>query len=66
MFIDAGTGGPHFGSLSLPHEQWKKMIVVDVVEFNREPGTLRKFDVTEIPEGSYENMHTWPVSQPPP
>jgi len=40
------------------------MIVVDVVEFNAEPGTLRKFDVTEIPKGSYENMHTWPVSQP--
>ncbi|MDI6702576.1 coenzyme F420-reducing hydrogenase, FrhD protein [Methanothermobacter wolfeii] len=63
MFIDAGTGGPHF-VFSLPHEQWKKMIVVDVVEFNAEPGTLRKFDVTEIPKGSYENMHTWPVSQP--
>jgi coenzyme F420 hydrogenase subunit delta len=63
MFIDAGTGGPHF-VFSLPHEEWKKMIVVDVVEFNAEPGTLRKFDVTEIPKGSYENMHTWPVSQP--
>ncbi|HOQ18816.1 coenzyme F420-reducing hydrogenase, FrhD protein [Methanothermobacter thermautotrophicus] len=63
MFIDAGTGGPHF-VFSLPHEEWKKMIVVDVVEFNAEPGTLRKFDVTEIPKGSYENLHTWPVSQP--
>lgn len=36
MFIDAGTGGPHF-VFSLPHEEWKKMIVVDVVEFNAEP-----------------------------
>ena len=63
MFIDAGTGGPHF-VFSLPHESWKKMIVVDIVEFKAEPGTLRKFDVDEIPKGSYENMHSWPVNQP--
>lgn len=63
MFIDAGTGGPHF-VFSLPHESWKKMIVVDVVEYKAEPGELRKFDVTEIPKGSYENMHSWPVNQP--
>ncbi len=63
MFIDAGTGGPHF-VFSLPHDSWKKMIVVDIVEFKAEPGTLRKFEVDEIPKGSYENMHSWPVNQP--
>ncbi|MBU4534803.1 MAG: coenzyme F420-reducing hydrogenase, FrhD protein [Euryarchaeota archaeon] len=63
MFIDAGTGGPHF-VFSLPHESWKKMIVVDVVEYKAEPGELRKFEVDEIPKGSYENMHSWPVNQP--
>jgi len=63
MFIDAGTGGPHF-VFSLPHDSWKKMIVVDVAEFKAEPGTLRKFNVDEIPKGSYENMHSWPVNQP--
>jgi len=40
------------------------MIVVDVAEFKAEPGTLRKFNVDEIPKGSYENMHSWPVNQP--
>ena len=25
---------------------------------------MRKFDVEELPEGSYENVHSWPVSQP--
>jgi coenzyme F420 hydrogenase subunit delta len=40
------------------------LIIVDVVEFGAEPGTLRKFDVSELPEGSYENVHSWPVSQP--
>lgn len=63
MFIDAGTGGPHF-VFSLPHESWKKMIVVDVVEYEGEPGKLRKFEVSEIPKGTYENMHSWPVNQP--
>lgn len=63
MILDAGTGGPHY-IFSLPNELWKKLIVVDVVEFGAEPGTLRKFDVSELPEGSYENVHSWPVSQP--
>jgi coenzyme F420 hydrogenase subunit delta len=63
MFIDAGTGGPHF-VFSLPHDSWKKMIVVDIVEYKAEPGELKKFEVTEIPKGSYENMHSWPVNQP--
>ena len=63
MIIDAGTGGPHY-IFSLPNELWKKLIIVDIVEFGAEPGTLRKFDVSELPEGSYENVHSWPVSQP--
>ena len=40
------------------------MIVVDIVEFGAEPGTMRKFSVEELPKGSYENVHSWPVSQP--
>jgi len=63
MTIDAGTGGPHF-IFSLPHETWKKMIVVDIVDFGAEPGTLRVFGVEELPKGAYENMHSWPVNQP--
>jgi coenzyme F420 hydrogenase subunit delta len=63
MILDAGTGGPHF-VFSLPHESWKKLIVVDIVQFGAEPGVLRKFKVEELPEGSYESMHSWPVTQP--
>jgi len=63
MALDAGTGGPHF-VFTLPQESWKKMIVVDIVEFGAEPGTMRKFSVEELPESSYENVHSWPVSQP--
>lgn len=63
MILDAGTGGPHF-VFSLPHEEWRKMIVVDIAEFGVEPGTLRKFSVDELPKGSYENIHSWPVNAP--
>jgi coenzyme F420 hydrogenase subunit delta len=63
MILDAGTGGPHF-VFTLPQECWKKMIILDIVEFGAEPGTLRKFSVHELPEGSYENVHSWPVTQP--
>lgn len=63
MLIDAGTGGPHF-IFTLPQECWKKLIIVDIVQFGAEPGTLRTFSVDELPEGSYENVHSWPVSQP--
>lgn len=63
MIIDAGTGGPYY-VFSIPNEMWKKLIIVDVVDFGAEPGTIRIFDVDELPEGSYENVHSWPVNQP--
>ncbi len=63
MIIDAGTGGPYY-VFSMPNEMWKKLIIVDIVDFGAEPGTIRIFDVDELPEGSYENVHSWPVNQP--
>lgn len=63
MFIDAGTGATHF-IFSLPDERWKKVIVVDVVEFNAEPGTVKVFSPFDMPRGAYENVHTWPVEEP--
>jgi coenzyme F420 hydrogenase subunit delta len=63
MFIDAGTGATHF-IFSLPDEKWKKLIVVDVVQFDAEPGTLKIFSPFDMPKGTYENVHTWPVEEP--
>jgi coenzyme F420 hydrogenase subunit delta len=63
MFIDAGTSAPHF-IFSLPHESWKKLIVVDIVESGAEPGTVRRFEVTELPRGAYEDAHSWSVEEP--
>jgi len=63
LILDAGTGGPHY-IFSLPNEMWKKLIIVDIIDYGAEPGALRIFGVEELPEGSYENVHSWPVNQP--
>jgi coenzyme F420 hydrogenase subunit delta len=63
QFIDAGTGATHF-IFSMPDDNWKKVIVIDVVEWNAEPGTLKYFSPYDMPKGKYENAHTWPVEEP--
>ena len=63
MFIDAGTGATHF-IFSLPDEYWKKVIVIDVVEFDAEPGTVKVFSPYDMPRGKYENAHSWPIEEP--
>ncbi|AMK16361.1 coenzyme F420-reducing hydrogenase, FrhD protein [Methanobrevibacter olleyae] len=63
QFIDAGTGATHF-IFSMPDDNWKKIIVIDVVEWDAEPGTLRYFSPYDMPKGKYENAHTWPVEEP--
>ena len=63
MFIDAGTSATHF-IFSLPNEKWKKIIVIDVVEFNAEPGTVKVFSPFDMPKGKYESAHSWPVEEP--
>lgn len=62
-FIDAGNGATHF-IFSLPDEYWEKVIVVDVVDFEAEPGTVRTFSPFEMPRDKYENVHTWSVEEP--
>lgn len=56
MFVDAGTAAPYY-IFSLPEEIWKKLIVVDVIAFGAEPGTLRFFTPFEIPENKYQDAH---------
>lgn len=63
MFIDARDWCNTF-YFSLPDESWKKIIVIDVVEFDAEPGTVKIFSPFDMPKGSYENVHTWPVEEP--
>lgn len=62
-FIDAGNGATHF-IFSLPDEYWEKVIVVDVVDFDGEPGCVKTFSPFEMPRDKYENVHTWSVEEP--
>ena len=62
-FIAAGTSATYY-VFSLPSEKWKKLVIVDVVDFNAEPGTLRFFSPFEMPKGKYENAHNWAVEEP--
>ena len=43
---------------------WKKLIVVDVVEFNDEPGTVDIFDPNVMQVGKYDNPHGMTVEEP--
>lgn len=62
-FIDAGNGATHF-IFSLPDEYWEKVIVVDVVDYDAEPGSVRTFSPFEMPRDKYENVHTYAVEEP--
>ena len=62
-FIDAGNGATHF-IFSLPDEYWEKVIVVDVVNYDAEPGSVRTFSPFEMPRDKYENVHTYAVEEP--
>lgn len=59
--IDGGTSST-FHIFSLPNKCWKKVIVVDVVEFNAEPGTIKMFDISDIPEVKYQDAHVGPTN----
>lgn len=63
LFIDAGTSATHF-IFSLPEEKWKKIIIVDIVEYKAEPGSVKVFSIDEIPQAKYEDVHSWPVEEP--
>ncbi|MDD5960557.1 MAG: coenzyme F420-reducing hydrogenase, FrhD protein [Methanobrevibacter wolinii] len=62
-FIDAGTSATYY-IFSLPSDAWKKIIVVDVVDYHAEPGSLKYFSPFEMPKGKYENAHNWAVEEP--
>ena len=64
QFIDGGTAAPtNFFPLYTEYD-WKKLIVVDVVEFNAEPGTVETFDPEVMQKGKYDNPHGMTVEDP--
>ena len=64
QFVDGGTAAPtNFFPLYEEYD-WKKLIVVDVVEFNDEPGTVEIFDPNSMQRGKYDNPHGMTVEEP--
>ena len=64
QFVDGGTAAPtNFFPLYSEYD-WKKLIVIDVVEFNAEPGTVDVFDPSVMQQGKYDNPHGMTVEDP--
>ena len=64
QFIDGGTAAPtNFFPLYTEYD-WKKLIVIDVVEFDAGPGTVDKFDPNVMQIGKYDNPHGMTVEEP--
>ncbi|WP_458454998.1 coenzyme F420-reducing hydrogenase, FrhD protein [Methanobrevibacter sp.] len=64
QFIDGGTAAPvNFFPLYEDYD-WKKLIVIDVVEFDAEPGHVQVFDPNIMQIGKYDNPHGMTVEEP--
>jgi coenzyme F420 hydrogenase subunit delta len=62
--IDAGLGGPHFIFTLLDPEVTKKLIIVDIADFDAEPGSITKLRVEDLPPGAYRDAHSWDLAEP--
>ena len=64
QFVDGGTAAPsNFFPLYTEYD-WKKLVVIDVVEFDAEPGTIEIFDPNVMQKGKYDNPHGMTVEEP--
>ena len=64
QFVDGGTAAPSNFFPLYEQYDWKKLIVVDVVEFQSEPGTVELFDPNVMQIGKYDNPHGMTVEEP--
>ena len=64
QFVDGGTAAPTNFFPLYSEYNWKKLIVLDVVEFNAEPGTVDTFDPMIMEKGKYDNPHGMTVEEP--
>jgi coenzyme F420 hydrogenase subunit delta len=62
--IDAGLGGPHFIFTLLDPAQTKKLVIVDIADFDAEPGQITKLRPEDLPPGAYRDAHSWDISEP--
>ena len=64
QFIDGGTAAPMNFFPLYKEYNWKKLIVIDVVESDDEPGTIGIFDPNVMHVGKYDNPHGMTVEEP--
>ena len=64
QFIDGGTAAPTNFFPLYQEYNWKKLIVIDVVEFDAQPGTVKTFDPNIMQKGKYDNPHGMTVEEP--
>ena len=56
---DGGAGAPHFIFNFLDPKVTKKLIVVDIADFNAKPGSISRMPGTELKPGAYIDPHSW-------
>jgi coenzyme F420 hydrogenase subunit delta len=56
---DGGAGAPHFIFNFLDPAVTKKLIVVDISDFNATPGTISRISGKELKPGAYVDPHSW-------
>jgi len=62
--VDAGLGGPHFIFTMLNPEVTKRLVIVDIADYDAEPGSITKLRVEDLPPGSYRDAHSWDIAEP--
>ncbi|MGB8309903.1 MAG: hydrogenase maturation protease, partial [Methanoregula sp.] len=56
---DGGAGAPHFIFNFLNPEVTKKLIVVDISDFNAKPGSISRISGQDLKPGAYIDPHSW-------
>jgi coenzyme F420 hydrogenase subunit delta len=56
---DGGAGAPHFIFNFLNPEVTKKLIVVDIADFNAKPGSISIISGNDLKPGAYIDPHSW-------
>ncbi len=55
-----GLGGPHFIFTLLDPEVTKKLIIVDIADYDAKPGSISQNSVSkDLPPGAYIDAHSW-------
>ncbi len=67
VLIDGGTSAPHY-LFTLPEDEWKNIIIIDIASLDKKPGTLEVLNLDEVKEQErYMDVHgisaTYPLHE---